>query len=117
MVSSPGRRPLESLGFAPERAELNRRDQVTATSAWPSSRRTEGSQGRLSGSSTYWERERPTCTERQSLNKTVRMEGWRQRRSARTQQTLIEREKKNRQKNKNRLDTHRPSHGRPRPRL
>ncbi len=34
-------------------AELNRRDQVTATKSWPSSLRKEGNRGRLSGSSTY----------------------------------------------------------------
>jgi len=33
-------------------AELNRRVQVTATSAWPNSRRRDGNRGRLSGSST-----------------------------------------------------------------
>jgi len=33
-------------------AELDRRDQMTATKSWPNSHRREGSRGRLSGSST-----------------------------------------------------------------
>jgi hypothetical protein len=34
-------------------AELDRRDQVTATKSWPNFPSKEGSRGRLSGSSTY----------------------------------------------------------------
>jgi hypothetical protein len=45
----------------------------------------------LSGSSTY--RERPTCTERKSLNKRVRMEGWRQRRLGSKAKTSYREEK------------------------
>src|SRR6266699_1591809 len=50
--------------------------------------------------------ERPTGTERQSLNKRVRMEGWRQRRRGSNARNPEE------GRRKNRLDTHRPSHGR-----
>jgi hypothetical protein len=35
-------------------AELDRRDQVTATNSWPNFPSSEGNKGRLSGSSTYW---------------------------------------------------------------
>jgi len=34
-------------------AELDRRDQVTATNSWPNFPSREGKRGRLSGSSTY----------------------------------------------------------------
>jgi hypothetical protein len=34
-------------------AELDRRDQVTATKSWPNFPSREGNRGRLSGSSTY----------------------------------------------------------------
>jgi len=34
-------------------AELNRRDQVTATNSWPNFPSSEGKRGRLPGSSTY----------------------------------------------------------------
>jgi hypothetical protein len=54
-------------------AELDRRDQVTATKSWPNFPSKEGSRGRKSGSSTYWNQVHPPCTERQSLNKEC---GW-----------------------------------------
>ncbi len=81
-------------------AELDRRDQVTATNSWPNFP-TESSTPNL---------HRATIAQPR-----VRMEGWRQRRLG-SMGTIWKKKKQRRRKKKrkttNRLDTHRPSHGR-----
>src|SRR3984893_15388732 len=55
-------------------AELDRRDQVTATESWPSSLR-KREQRSIIRSQHLLNRVHPTCTERQSLNKECRWKG------------------------------------------
>ena len=95
-------------------AELNRRDQVTATNSWPSFLRKGGQR-----SITRWQhllnRVHPTCTERPSLNKEC---GWKggDRSGLAQGQELTGRKRRTKtslqERKKNILDTHRPSHGR-----
>src|ERR1700730_13117881 len=99
-------------------AELDRRDQVTATESWPSSLR-KREQRSIIRSQHLLNRVHPTCTERQSLNKEC---GWKggdrsglaqgqelTERKRRTKTSLQEEKEK---KQKNTLDSYRPSHGR-----
>ena len=86
-------------------AELDGRDQVTATNSWPSFLRKGETE-------VDYQVAAPTVSSTPTLHRAtiaqqrVRMEGWRQRRLGSNAKPLIERKKKNR------LDTHRPSHGR-----
>ena len=95
-------------------AELNRRDQVTATNSWPSFHRKTGAKVDNQVAAPT-ESSTPNLHRATIAQQRVRMEGWRQERlgsrqeltgrKRRTKRSLQERKKKNI------LDTHRPSHG------
>src|ERR1700692_3704441 len=89
--------------------ELNRRDQVTAAKSWPSFHRKTGAEVDNQVAAPT-ELGTPTMHRAKIAQPRVRMEGWRQRRpgsNARNPQ-----EGKRKQKEKNTLDSYRPSHGR-----
>src|ERR1700757_3933433 len=86
-------------------AELDRRDQVTATKSWPSFLRKGGTEVDYQVAAPT-ESSTPNLHRATIAQQRVRMEGWRQRRLGSNAKPLIERKKKKR------LDTHRPSHGR-----
>src|SRR5260221_8847717 len=90
-------------------AEPARRDQVTAPNSWPSFRRMTGAKVDYQVAAPT-ELGTPTMHRTKIAQQRVRMEGWRQRRpgsNARNPQ-----EGKRKQKEKNTLDSYRPSHGR-----
>jgi hypothetical protein len=114
-------RPEEREGAYKKRkkiptAGLNRRDQVTATKSWPSSLRKERNRGRLPGGSTYWvEYTQIAPSDHRSTKsadgRVATGAAWLKGRNSQG-----EREEQNiltgKEKKKNILDTHRPSHGR-----
>ena len=100
--------------------ELNRRDQVTATKSWPSFLRKKGTEVDYQVAAPN-ESSTPKLHRATIAQQRVRMEGWRQERLGSRAGTHREEEKnKNilteKEKKKNILDTHRPSHGRTLPR-
>src|SRR5882762_5688926 len=93
--------------------ERNRRDQVTAANSWPSFHRKTGAEVDNQVAAPT-ELGTPTMHRAKIAQPRVRMEGWRQGRpgsNARNPQ-----EGKRKQKEKNTLDSYRPSHGRSWPR-
>src|SRR4029077_10675835 len=89
--------------------ELNRRDQVTATKSWPSFHRKTGAKVDNQVAAPT-ELGTPTMHRAKIAQQRVRMEGWRQRRPGSNGRNP--QEGKRRQKEKNTLDSYRPSHGR-----
>ena len=91
-------------------AELDRRDQVTATSSWPNFPSREGievdNQVAAPTESSTPNLHRATIAQR------VRMEGWRQRRLGSTGTIWKKKKSRRKKKRKKRFDMHRPSHGR-----
>jgi hypothetical protein len=90
-------------------AELNRRDQVTAPNSWPSFRRKTGAKVdyQVAAPTVLGT---PTMHRAKIAQQRVRMEGWRQRRPGSNARNPLE--GKSKQKEKNTLDSYRPSHGR-----
>src|ERR1700745_391276 len=89
-------------------AELDRRDQVTATKSWPSFLRKRGTEVDYQVAAPT-ESSTPNLHRATIAHQRVRMEGWRQRRVGAMGKMNNKEEEK---QMKERLDTHRPSHGR-----
>src|ERR1700675_109104 len=89
--------------------ELNRRDQVTAAKSWPSFHRKTGAEVDNQVAAPT-ELGTPTMHRAKIAQPRVRMEGWRQRRPGSNARNP--REGKRKQKEKNTLDSYRPTHGR-----
>src|ERR1700757_255377 len=86
-------------------AELDRRDQVTATKSWPSFLRKGGTEVENQVAAPT-ESSTPNLHRATIAHQRVRMEGWRQRRLG----SMGKRDNKEEEKQmKERLDTHRPS--------
>jgi hypothetical protein len=99
-------------------AELNRRDQVTAANSWPSFHRKTGAEVDNQVAAPT-ESSIPTMHRATIAQQRVRMEGWRQERLGSRAGTHREEEKikniltgRKEKKQKNTLDSYRPSHGR-----
>src|ERR1700687_3763331 len=88
--------------------ELNRRDQVTAAKSWPNFRRKTGAEVDNQVAAPT-ELGTPTMHRAKIAQQPVRMEGWRQRRPGSNGRDPQEGKEK---KEKNILDSYRPSHGR-----
>jgi len=93
--------------------ELNRRDQVTAAKSWPSFHRKTGAEVDNQVAAPT-ELGTPTMHRAKIAQPRVRMEGWRQRRPGSNARNSQEgkRKQKEQKKEKNPLDSYRPSHGR-----
>ena len=94
--------------------ELNRRDQVTAANSWPNFHRKTGAKVDNQVAAPT-ELGTPTMHRAKTAQPRVRMEGWRQRRlgsNARNPQEGKRKQKEQTEKEKNALDSYRPSHGR-----
>src|ERR1700745_3542138 len=93
-------------------AELDRRDQVTATKSWPSFPRKGGTEVDYQVAAPT-ESSTPNLHRATIAHQRVRMEGWRQRWLG-SMGIIWKKEtiKKKKEKMKERLVTHRPSHGR-----
>jgi hypothetical protein len=94
--------------------ELNRRDQVTAAKSWPNFHPKTGAKVDYQVAAPT-ELGTPTMHRGKIAHKRVRMEGWRQRRlgsNARNPREGKRKQKEQTEKEKNALDSYRPSHGR-----
>jgi hypothetical protein len=95
-------------------AELNRRDQVTAAKSWPNFHRKTGAKVDYQVAAPT-ELGTPTMHRATIAQPRVRMERWRQRRpgsNARNPREGKRKQKEQTEKEKNALDSYRPSHGR-----
>src|SRR6267378_3912516 len=89
--------------------ELNRRDQVTAAKSWPNFHRKTGAKVDNQVAAPT-ELGTPTMHRAKIAQPRVRMEGWRQKRPG--SNVRNPQKGKRKQKEKNTLDSYRPSHGR-----
>ena len=89
-------------------AELDRRDQVTATSSWPNFPSREGIEVDNQVAAPT-ESSTPNLHRATIAQQRVRMEGWRQRRLGSTGTIWKKKKSRRKKKRKKRFDTHRPS--------